>query len=97
MVPLGPEAADPAAPSDEDVIAHYTERLGPEAIEDARSFAAELVEREFRIGRLERLADELLWRPSLSGEEIEVLGLRPRMDNRKQGRRHEDRPPSIGE
>lgn len=60
-------------PSDEDVIRHYTERLGEEAIERARSLAAELVEREAAIGRLELLADELLWRNHLTGDDIERL------------------------
>jgi hypothetical protein len=78
MVPLAADPDDADAPTDEAVIDHYTQRLGPQAIESARSFAAELVEREFRAGRLERFADELLWRTSLTGDEIELLGLWPR-------------------
>lgn len=65
------------APSDEAVIDHFTKRLGPEEVEDARAFAAEIVERQFLVGRLEQLADELLWRTSLSGEDIQrLLGAR---------------------
>ena len=61
-------------PSDEKLIAHYTERIGAEAIERARELAAELVERMAVIGRLERLADEILLRGHLlTGDEIEAL------------------------
>ena len=60
------------APSD-DVIEHFTKRLGPEEVDDARAFAAEIVEREYRVGRLEQLADELLWRTSLTGDDVERL------------------------
>lgn len=60
-------------PSDVDVITHYTERLGEEAVERARSLAAELVERMHVLGKLERLADELLWRNHLTGEDVERL------------------------
>lgn len=73
MVVLDAEPVVLGGASDEDVIAHYTERLGPEEVEDARAFAAEIVERQYRAGRLEQLADELLWRTSLAGEDIELL------------------------
>ena len=61
------------APSDEAVIEHFTKRLGAQEVEDARAFAAEIMERHWRVGRLEQLADELLWRTSLTGEDIELL------------------------
>ena len=54
MVPLDAAAADPQAPSDEAVIDHYTKRLGSEEVEDARAFAAEIVERNYVAGRLEQ-------------------------------------------
>ena len=73
MATLDAEPVVSDAPSDEDVIDHFTKRLGPEEVEDARAFAAEIVERQYRVGRLEQLADELLWRPSLTGEDIERL------------------------
>jgi len=60
-------------PSDDEVIRHYTERLGEEAIERAREWAVELVAREATIGRLELLADELLWRSHLTGDDVERL------------------------
>lgn len=60
-------------PSDEDVIEHYRARIGDEAIEDARDFAAEIVERMYRSGRLESLADEILFRGHLTGDDIERL------------------------
>jgi hypothetical protein len=68
--------AEPVAlgePTDEDVIDHFTKRLGAEEVDDARAFAAEIVERQYRAGRLEQLADELLWRTSLAGDDIERL------------------------
>jgi hypothetical protein len=61
------------APTDEAVVEHFTERLGAEEIEDARDFAAEIMERHWRVGRLGQLADELLWRTSLTGEDVERL------------------------
>jgi ATP-dependent Zn protease len=68
---LGDESGD--VPSDEDVVAHYTERIGEEATERARSLAAELVERKHAIGQLKLLADELLWRNHMTGEDVERL------------------------
>jgi hypothetical protein len=47
--------------------------LGPEAVERAHEFAAELVERKHVIGRLEQLADELLLRGHLTGDDLERL------------------------
>jgi hypothetical protein len=73
MVMLDAEPVVLDAPSDEAVIEHFTKRLGPEEVDDARAFAAEIVERQWRVGRLEQLADELLWRTSLAGEDIERL------------------------
>jgi hypothetical protein len=73
MAVLGAEPVVMDRPSDEDVIDHYTKRLGTQEVEDARAFAAEIVDRFWRVGRLEQLADELLWRTSLSGEDIERL------------------------
>ena len=73
MVMLDAEPVVSDAPSDEDVIDHFTKRLGPKEVEDARAFAAEIVERHYRAGCLEQLADELLWRTSLAGEDIERL------------------------
>jgi ATP-dependent Zn protease len=64
---------DEKRPSDEDVIAHYTERIGSEAIERAREFAREYVERLHVVGRLKRLADELLFRGHLTGDDVERL------------------------
>jgi hypothetical protein len=77
MVMLDAEPVVVDAPSDEGVIEHYTKRLGAEEAEDARAFAAEIVERHWHVGRLEQLADELLWRTCLTGEDIErLLGAR---------------------
>jgi hypothetical protein len=66
-------ARDENPPSDEAAIEHYTERIGAEAVERARELAAELVERMHAIGRLERLADELLFRGHLTGDDVERL------------------------
>ena len=60
-------------PSDKDVIEEYTKQLGDEFVERAREFAVELVDRAYRTGRLEKLADELFIRGDLTGEEIERL------------------------
>jgi ATP-dependent Zn protease len=60
-------------PSDEDVLAHYSERIGAEAVEKARTLAAELVERAYVVGYLEKVADELLWRTTLTGDDLERL------------------------
>ena len=73
LVMLDAEPIVLGGPSDEAVIDHYEKRLGPEEVEDARAFAAEIVERLHRVGRLEQLADELLWRTSLTGEDVERL------------------------
>lgn len=62
-----------SAPSDEAVIAHYTERIGREAVEEARELAVELVARKAATGTLERLADELSWRGVITGDELEVI------------------------
>lgn len=64
---------DESRPSDEEVIEHYTKRIGAEAVERAREFAVELVARQAAIGRLELLADELLWRGHLTGDDVERL------------------------
>ena len=65
------------APSDADVIARETERLGPEAAESAREFAAELVDRFYRTGKLERLAQEIFVCGRLSADDLDrVLGAR---------------------
>jgi membrane-associated protease RseP (regulator of RpoE activity) len=45
LVMLDAEPIVSGGPSDEAVIDHYAERLGPEEVEDARAFAAEIVER----------------------------------------------------
>ena len=55
------------------MLAHYTERIGPEAVEKARTLAAELVERAHVVGYLEKVADELLWRTTLTGDDLEAL------------------------
>jgi hypothetical protein len=67
------EKSEEKRPSDEDVIAHYTARIGAEAVERARELAAELVDRLAALGRLELLADELLWRSHLTGGDVERL------------------------
>ena len=59
--------------SDEDVIARFAERIGEEAIERAREFAAELVLRYAALGRLEQLADEILFRSHLTGDDLDRL------------------------
>lgn len=66
------EDEDPAQarPSDDDLVAHWQDRIGPEAVERARALASELVEREAALGRLHLLALELLRRRHLSGAEV---------------------------
>ena len=65
------------APSDDDVIARETERLGPEAAASAREFAAELVDRFYRSGKLERLAREIFVCGRLSADDLDrLLGAR---------------------
>ena len=59
--------------SDEDVIARFAERIGEEAIERARELAAELVLRYAALGRLEQLADEILFRSHLTGDDLDRL------------------------
>jgi hypothetical protein len=63
----------PDGPSDHDVVERAREILGDEAIERARALAVELVERKATTGILQRLADELLWRGALTGDELERI------------------------
>jgi hypothetical protein len=60
-------------PSDASVLEQIGEKIGPEAMERARALAVELVDRNHVVGQLERVADELLWRGELSGDDVEVL------------------------
>lgn len=62
-----------ALPSDEEVVAHYSERIGAEAVEECRRLAVELVARKAAIGTLQRLADELMWRGTIDGDDLERL------------------------
>jgi hypothetical protein len=62
-----------ATPSDDDVVEHYRERIGDEAVERAKVLAYQLVDRKYLIGQLQQIADELLWRGVLSGDDLEKL------------------------
>lgn len=70
---IEPDTAIDDGPTDDQVVEHYAGRLGPDRVAAARELAAELVERWATVGRLEALADELLWRGELSGADVEVL------------------------
>ena len=61
------------APSDEAVVEHFTKRLGLEEVEDARAFATEIGGEAFAGWTPGAAADELLWRTSLTGEDLERL------------------------
>ena len=73
MVMLDAEPVVIDAPSDEAVVEHFTKRLG---LEEDRGRAGlrdrDRVERHRQAGRLEQLADELLWRTSLTGEDLDA-------------------------
>ena len=60
-------------PTDDDVVAHYADRVGAEAVERAQALAEELVWRADGLGDLERLANELMRRNHLGGAEVEQL------------------------
>jgi hypothetical protein len=70
---IEPDSEIDDGPSDEQVVEHYAGRLEPERVAAARELAAELVSRWATLGRLEKLADDLLWRGELTGADIEVL------------------------
>ena len=60
-------------PTDEDVIAHYEERIGAEAVERAGALARELVERSAVVGQLELVADALLLHAHLDARDLEAI------------------------
>jgi len=62
-----------SAPSDEQILLHYEERVGAETVEEARALAREFVARSHATGALERIADELLWRQVLTGDEVVAI------------------------
>ncbi len=73
MVALDTEPDGDGRPSDAEIIEHYRAIIGDEAVTRAQETAEELVERKWRVGHLERLADELMLHGALTASEIEAL------------------------
>ena len=60
-------------PTDEEAVEHYRKSIGDEAIERARTLAAELVERSAVVGQLEVVADALLLHAHLDARDLEAI------------------------